>query len=130
MGDLKTINRNQDSSHGGKRAGAGRKRGSVTKKTREIADKAHESGLTPLDVMLGTMRELWAKAEEGDKITVQGEGVAAKIMTSLDFRLLAAEVAQKAAPFVHAKLANVQGSVDLAVTGRIETITRRIVRPQ
>ena len=111
MADLKIIKGNQDSSHGGKRTGAGRKRGSVTKKTREIAEKAHESGLTPLDVMLGTMRELWAKAEEGE-VEVNGQGPTTKILTPLDFRLLAAEVAQKAAPFVHAKLANVQVAGD------------------
>lgn len=92
---------------GGPREGAGRKAGATTRKTREIADKANEEGITPLEVMLGTMRELWGKAEAG-VVETSGEGVASKIFTPLDFRLLASEVAVKAAPFVHAKLANVQ----------------------
>jgi hypothetical protein len=33
---------------GGKRAGAGRKPGSLTKKTREIAERAAADGITPL----------------------------------------------------------------------------------
>jgi len=91
---------------GGSREGAGRKPGAVTKKTREIADKAAAEGITPLEVMLGTMRELWQMAENGE---VGGDG--GKVVTPLDYRIQAAEVAQKAAPFVHAKLANVQAEV-------------------
>lgn len=95
-------------SRGGSRAGAGRKAGAVTKKTREVAERAHELGITPLEVMLGTMRELWGKAESG-AVDVSDDGK--KIMAPMDYRLLAAEVAQKAAPFVHAKLANVEANV-------------------
>lgn len=105
---------------GGPRTGAGRKPGAVTKKTREIAEKAIEQGITPLDVMLGTMRELWQKAEQGS-VEVNGEGSTAKIMTPLDFRLLAAEVAQKAAPFVHPKLSNVEAKVTADVTQQTVT---------
>ena len=47
------------SNRGGKRVGAGRKPGSVTKKTREIADKAMRDGVTPLEVMLEAMREAY-----------------------------------------------------------------------
>lgn len=36
--------------------GAGRKAGSANKKTREIADKAAEQGITPLEFMLSVMR--------------------------------------------------------------------------
>ena len=42
---------------GGKREGAGRKPGSKTKKTAEIALKAAEEGITPLEYMLNVMRE-------------------------------------------------------------------------
>jgi hypothetical protein len=34
---------------GGKRPGSGRKKGSATKKTREIADRAAAEGITPLE---------------------------------------------------------------------------------
>jgi hypothetical protein len=42
--------------HGGKRTGAGRKEGALTKRTRAIADKAAAEGSVPLDVMLENMR--------------------------------------------------------------------------
>ncbi|NUY33284.1 hypothetical protein F0160_22630 [Paraburkholderia sp. JPY303] len=128
MSESKLINGNQ--TRGGKRKGAGRKVGSVTRKTREIAEKAHEMGITPLEVMLGTMRELWEKAETKPDPDAEVEHVKGVLMTPLDYRLLAVEVAQKAAPFVHARLATVEGKVDVAVSGRIETITRRIIKPQ
>lgn len=68
---------------GGKREGAGRRAGCVTTKTRKAADKAAEQGLTPLDYMLQVLRD-----EGQPKVD----------------RMWAAE---KAAPYVHAKLAAV-----------------------
>ena len=114
--------------HGGKREGAGRKPGAVTKKTREIAEKAAAEGITPLEVMLGTMRELWGMAERG---TIDQHPETGKVMTSMDYRIQAAEVAQKAAPFVHAKLANVQAEVTGLNGGpmQIERVVREIVDP-
>jgi hypothetical protein len=103
---------------GGPRTGAGRKPGAVTKKTREIADKAVEQGITPLEVMLGTMRDLWSKAESGE-MGMNGE----KVITPLDYRLQAAEVAHKAAPFVHPKLANVEAQISGPDGGPIESKT-------
>lgn len=50
---MNTISGNQ---RGGKRPGAGRPKGSATKKTREIADKAATAGQTPLEFLLGVMR--------------------------------------------------------------------------
>ena len=41
---------------GGARPGAGRKAGSVTRRTREIAEAALE-GLTPLEYLLSVMRD-------------------------------------------------------------------------
>lgn len=98
---------------GGPREGAGRKAGATTRKTREIADKANEEGITPLEVMLGTMRELWRIADEGNVVWPGDDNESdGEIKTPLDYRLMAVEVAQKAAPFVHAKLANVQVAGD------------------
>lgn len=80
---------NQDKSrHGGKRPNAGRKAGSATKKTREIADKAAAEGITPLEVMLEAMH---AFRDTGD----------------LD---KAAGFAKDAAPYVHPRLAAVEHS--------------------
>lgn len=77
---------------GGKREGAGRKAGSVTTKTRETADRAVAEGLTPLEYMLRVLRD-----ESEPK----------------EARMWAAE---KAAPYVHAKLASVEHRGGLEVT--------------
>jgi hypothetical protein len=68
---------------GGKRPGAGRPRGARNVKTVEQAEAAVAGGLTPLEYMLSVMRD-----EGNDKAT----------------RL---DAANKAAPYVHAKLASV-----------------------
>ena len=47
---------------GGRRPGAGRKPGSTTKKTAMIAQQARDAGISPLEVMLSTMRRLWQPA--------------------------------------------------------------------
>lgn len=92
-------NQNQ-SKRGGRRAGAGRKPGSVTKKTREIAEKAVEAGITPLEVMLEAMNAF------------RGMGDLEK----------AAAFAKDAAPYMHAKLAAVEhtgrdgGAIEHGVT--------------
>jgi hypothetical protein len=70
---------------GGKRAGSGRKLGSATRKTREVADKAmRDGGITPLEVLLEDMR---GKYKEGD---LQA----------------AADRARDCAPYMHARLSS------------------------
>lgn len=71
---------------GGKRAGAGRKAGSATKRTREIADNAAAAGETPLEYMLRVMRDPSVEHERRDKM------------------------AASAAPYVHPKLAAIEHS--------------------
>lgn len=68
---------------GGKRPGAGRKPGARNKTTEKQRKAIAESGLTPLDYMLTVLRD------ENNP---------------LDVRL---DAANKAAPYVHAKLATV-----------------------
>ena len=80
---------------GGKRVGAGRKPGSTTKKTREIAERAVQSGMTPLDFMLMMLR--------GDKIS-QGKGKAAYQPTIEDRKWAAAQ----SAAYVHPRLSSVE----------------------
>jgi hypothetical protein len=77
--------------HGGARPGAGRKVGSATKKTRELADKVIASGLTPLEFMLSVMRDEGAERAE---------------------RL---DMAKAAAPYIHPRLSNVEAKVDASV---------------
>lgn len=69
---------------GGKREGAGRPKGAANKRTREIADNAAQEGLTPLEYMLSVLRDDMADPKD---------------------RMWAAE---KAAPYVHARLASVE----------------------
>ncbi|NUJ81825.1 hypothetical protein HUN39_17710 [Methylocystis sp. FS] len=93
--------------HGGKRPGAGRKPGSVTKKTREIAEKATKEGLTPLEVMLHAMREAHAAGKLDE----------------------AHAYAKDAAPYMHARLAAVEHSGDLAAI-QFNRIERVIISPR
>ena len=80
---------------GGKREGAGRKEGSASKKTREIADKAVEEGLTPLEFMLQIMRN--------DQLPEDADPAQKVALTALRF-----EAAKAAAPYVHPKLSAVE----------------------
>lgn len=87
---MTSIKGNQ-TGRGGKRAGAGRKPGSATKKTREVAERAAEEGQTPLEFMLETMRDL-----------------------TLDFKDRA-WAAEKAAPYIHPRLAAIDHSGSISV---------------
>lgn len=75
-------------SHGGKRDGAGRKAGSITRRTREIAEGALAGGITPLDYMLSLLRD-----EEQD--------------VGVRF-----EAAKSAAPYIHPRLSTVDATVE------------------
>jgi hypothetical protein len=74
----------------GARKGAGRPLGSANKKTLEIANKAAEQGITPLEVMINVMRKHYAAEEFPEAL----------------------DAAVKAAPYMHSKLS----SVDLKTT--------------
>lgn len=105
-------NNQTESKRGGARVGAGRKKGSATKKTREIADKAAEDGITPLEYMLQVMRQ------EPDP-----DLDARDLLQAITLRF---EAAKAAAPYIHPKLSSVEVKGDsdnpIAVTGRIELV--------
>jgi len=112
---------------GGKRDGAGRPAGAVTRRTREVAEKAHKTGQTPLDVMLDNMRHFQKVALDAEA-TLEGltadefssqvpedatpeeqfKFLLAQVKKTAGFRQLAQAAASDAAPYVHAKLASVQ----------------------
>ena len=73
---------------GGKRPGAGRKKGSPNKRSVEIAAGAVAAGITPLEYMLAVMRDKGADLSRRD------------------------EMAKAAAPFIHPRLSAIQGVVD------------------
>lgn len=62
-------NQTPSNGRGGARKGAGRKAGSATIKTREIANGAAAAGLTPLEYMLEVMRR--DSNREGDDVTTK-----------------------------------------------------------
>ena len=100
---------------GGKRPGAGRPKGSknrLTKKRLELAQKAAHEGVTPLEVQLETMREIWDKATKRGKIV------------DLALAREACEIARMAAPFVHPKLNAVDHTGDM--TMRHEDLLREL----
>lgn len=72
--------------HGGKREGSGRPQGSINERSREAGDRASQDGLTPLEYMLSILRD--ERADDKDRMWA----------------------AEKAAPYVHAKLASVEHS--------------------
>jgi hypothetical protein len=77
---------------GGRRSGAGRPVGSKNQRTAEIARTAAESGITPIEVMLGTMRDLWA-------------------LGTPEAKREAAEIAKDAAPYIHPRLASIDQTI-------------------
>lgn len=104
-------------SKGGARSGAGRKEGSLTKRTREIAEVAAAQGITPLEVMMSTMMELYKEAgncsrdhhDHGDKANEHDDGHGTMI-TENRIKLLnmAATIARHAAPYVHPRLSAIE----------------------
>ena len=99
---------------GGKRAGAGRKEGSKTKKTCEIAERAKAEGITPLEVMLDNMRFAHEKAGEilaeiigfkpEEKPDLSPEQALETFKELIRFRMIAQDAAKDAAPYIHPRL--------------------------
>ena len=75
-------------SHGGARTGAGRPKGGANKFNDEARAKAAEGGISPLDYLLGLLRDDTQSKE------------------------LRIDVAKAAAPYLHARLAAVEHSSD------------------
>lgn len=73
--------------HGGARPGAGRKKSGTNRLTEEAIVRAEAGGEMPLDFLLRIMRD--DKADEAKRI----------------------DCAKAAAPYVHAKLANIEANV-------------------
>lgn len=80
------------SKNGGRRPGAGRKKGSPNKKTAELQKAVEESGVTPLEFMLNIMREPITGLEPKDQLQAM---------------MLRFEAAKAAAPYVHPRLSSV-----------------------
>lgn len=132
-------------SHGGKRSGAGRKAGAVTKRTREVADRALAEGKAPLEVMLDNMRHFQQVALDAEA-TLEGltadefagtvsdqtpeqqfKTLLAQVKKTAGFRQLAQECARDAAPFMHPKLSAVEHTGKDGGPVKLERIERIII---
>jgi hypothetical protein len=80
-------------SRGSLRKAGGRPKGSRNKRTLELVQRAEAKGISPLDLMLQVMHDLW---QEGD-------------------RLAAFACAEKIAPYLHPRLAAVEQKVEAEV---------------
>lgn len=129
--------------HGGKRAGAGRKAGAITKRTREVAERALATGMSPLDVMLDNMRHFQQVALDAEA-TLEGmtagefseqvpedaspedqfKFLLAQVKKTVGLRQAAQDAARDAAPYIHPKLTAVdmRGKVDGEMTVTFKTI--------
>ena len=98
---------------GGRREGAGRKPGSLNRRTRELAEKAAATGDLPADVMIANMRYAMREANEAeieyamekDSARPDKERVLALCTRVLSLRQIAQEAAKDAAPYFHPRLA-------------------------
>lgn len=105
---------------GGKRPGAGRPRGSLTRRTQEVAARAIAENRTPLEIMLENMlhfqqaaidaeailKGLTAEEFTGTEMTPEEQfrKLLAEVKKAAGLRLMAQECARDAAPFVHPRL--------------------------
>lgn len=110
-------------SRGGKREGAGRKKGSLTIRTQETAARALAEGKSPLDIMLDNMRHFQKVAMDAETVieSLTAEEIAslgqthedqfrallAKVKQAAGLRQMAHECARDAAPYIHPKLSAV-----------------------
>lgn len=82
--------------NGGRREGAGRKKGSPNKRTQATQAKVEATGITPLDFMLKQMRRGYPRG--------------ATVQQKIAIDAMKFEAAKAVAPYVHARLASVEHS--------------------
>ncbi len=97
--------------NGGKRKGSGRKKGSTTTKTNAIANKLAADGeLTPLEYLLGVLRETSAKLKAKYK---SGEIDSQEYIVELQaMQKRKDNAAEKAAPYIHPRLSAIEAKID------------------
>lgn len=122
---------------GGKRVGAGRPPGALTKRTREIAEQAAAEGKEPLQVMLENMRHFMKVAHDaeavieamgeddiailGDSHQEQFKALLSKVKQAAGLRQIAQECARDAAGYIHPRLSAVEHSGEITTTKVIRT---------
>ena len=107
------------SNRGGARPGAGRKKGpaKATLNRRSIAEKALESGLTPLEYMMNILR---SEVPPELKERIESEALSVDLIAAIAaWNVQRFEAAKAAAPYVHPRLAAIEhsGGLDLGLKG-------------
>lgn len=98
---------NSNVGRGGQRKNAGRPKGSATKRTREIADRAMEEGISPLEYMLNVMRD--NTEHEDPRVQVARDA-------------MRFEAAKAAAPYIHPRLQAIEHSGGITVKSLAEEL--------
>ena len=96
--------------HGGRRPGAGRRKGSPNRASATREKLISQSGLTPIEIMIGVMRSAYAVGLQELKKNKPNEK---KLRWAF---ALALESAHRAAPFAHQRFAPVDPSSKLDLT--------------
>lgn len=127
---------------GGKREGAGRKKGALTVRTRQVAEQALAEGKTPLEVMLDNMRHFQQAALSAEAVIAglsveeivgqtlspedQFKKLLADVKKAAGLRQMAHECARDAAAYMHPKLSSVSHTGDdenpLNIVHKIERV--------
>lgn len=103
--------------NGGRRPGAGRKKGTFVTKTQEIVAKAAAEGIQPLEVMLNDMRLFYNLGEtefakiKGKELTEESAEIFKK---AFSLKTVARDCAIMAAPYIHPKLASIDAKVSIS----------------
>jgi hypothetical protein len=106
----------------------------MTRRTREVAERAAAEGLTPLEVMLRAMREhvehadkLQAQAMEADTAVLLGDAdpdlPEAFRRAALAAITSASAMAKDAAPYMHPRLAQVQANLSGDVRASVKIVS-------
>lgn len=104
---------------GGKQPGAGRPKGSKNTRTQELVARAAEEGIMPIEVLLNDMRYFYTLGENKMRLAEQeadGKKQAKHFRASLELKTIARDCARDAAPYIHPKLASLQGKVEVTNT--------------
>jgi len=116
---------------GGRRPGAGRKKGVRNKRTAEMIAEARTNGKMPVDFMLEVMRsEIPKELKDRLEQVNSSADVTLELMATLtkwsDTRM---EAAKSVAPYLHPRLANLEVSGNKNKPLYVRKVTRAIVDP-